>query len=82
MGYEIKIKNPEITFLGVRGQPDFANMYVTIYPAGKVIELKSMKEYFYEFRNKVLSYERLINVVFDDLMKVYEPDNPRRRRKV
>ena len=77
MGYEIKIKNPEITFLGVRGQPDFANMYVTIYPAGKVIELKSMKEYFYEFRNKVLSYERLINVVFDDLMKVYEPDRLR-----
>jgi len=77
MGYEIKIKNPEVTFLGVRGQPDFANMYITIYPKDKVIELKSMKEYFYQFRDKVLSYERLINVVFDDMMNVYEPDRLR-----
>ena len=39
----------------------------------KVIELKSLKEYFFQFRNQVLSYERLANVVYDDLMHVYEP---------
>ena len=72
-GYEIKIKCPEITFLGVRKQPDFANIYLTFYPAKKVIELKSLKEYFYQFRMKLLSYERLINVVYDDLISVYEP---------
>ena len=72
-GFEIKIKNPEITFLGVKGQPDFANMYLTVYPDEKVIELKSLKEYFFQFREKIVSYERLINVVYDDLMAVYEP---------
>ncbi len=72
-GYEIKIKNPEITFLGVRKQPDYATVYITFYPKEKVIELKTLKEYFYQFRMKLLSYERLINVVYDDLMEIYDP---------
>jgi 7-cyano-7-deazaguanine reductase len=72
-GYEIKIKCPEITFEGVKGQPDFASLYVTFFPHKKVVELKSLKEYLYQFRNKMLSYERLINVVYDDMMDVYEP---------
>ena len=75
--YEIKIKNPEVTFEGVRGQPDFAAVYVTMYPANRVVELKSLKQYFFQFRSKVLSYERLINVVYDDLVEVYKPDRLR-----
>ena len=76
-GYEIKIKNPEITFLGVRKQPDYATAYITFYPKNKVIELKTIKEYFYQFRMKILSYERIINVVYDDLMEVYDPERLR-----
>ena len=34
--YEIKLKAPEITFEGVRGQPDFALLYITFYPKNKV----------------------------------------------
>jgi len=75
--YEIKIKNPEITFEGVRDQPDFAAVYITMYPAKRVVELKSLKQYFFQFRSKILSYERLINVVYDDLMEVYKPDRLR-----
>ena len=71
--YEIKIKNPEITFEGARGQPDFAIAYITFYPCEKVIELKSLKKYFFQFRSKILSYERLINVVYDDLKEFYNP---------
>lgn len=33
--YEIKIKIPEFTFLGVKEQPDFANVYLTMYPDKK-----------------------------------------------
>lgn len=77
MGYEIKIKTPEITFLGVRDQPDFADLYVTFYPKNKVIELKSLKIYLQQYRNKIISYERLINVIYDDIMNVYEPDRLR-----
>ena len=43
--YEIKIKIPEFTFLGVKEQPDFAVIYLTFYPGKKVIELKSLKHY-------------------------------------
>ncbi len=75
--YEIKIRNPEITFEGVKGQPDFASAYITFYPKEKVIELKSLKQYFFQFRGKILSYERLINVVYDDLMQVYDPSRLR-----
>ncbi|MEM9023101.1 MAG: preQ(1) synthase [Bacteroidota bacterium] len=75
--YEIKIKIPEFTFLGVHEQPDFATMYLTFYPKNKVIELKSMKQYVYQLRNIIVSYERLINIIYDDLMAVYEPDRLR-----
>ena len=29
--YEIKVKVPEFTFLGVKEQPDFANAYLSFY---------------------------------------------------
>jgi len=76
-GYEIKMKIPEFTFEGVRSQPDFASVYLTFYPAAKVIELKSLKEYFFAFRNQLYSYERVINVIYDDLMAAYEPQRLR-----
>jgi 7-cyano-7-deazaguanine reductase len=75
--YEIKIKSPEVTFIGVKDQPDFADLFVTIYPRGKVVELKSFKFYLHQFRNKIISYERLANVIYDDLMAVYEPNRLR-----
>ena len=75
--YEIKLKAPEVTFEGVRSQPDFAQLYITFYPNEKIIELKSLKEYFYQFRSKIFSYERLINVIYDDMMDIYEPSRLR-----
>ncbi|MDO8504514.1 MAG: 7-cyano-7-deazaguanine reductase [Candidatus Liptonbacteria bacterium] len=72
-GYEVKIKNPEITFLGVLNQPDYATAYITMYPGKSIIELRSLKLYFQQFRDKVISYERLINVIYDDLTAVYKP---------
>jgi 7-cyano-7-deazaguanine reductase len=71
--YEIKMKIPELTFEGVREQPDFAKLYITFYPLDAVIELRSLKEYFFAFRNQVYSYERIINVIYDDLMSAYKP---------
>jgi len=71
--YEIKIKIPEFTFLGVKEQPDFATVFLTMYPSDKIIELKSLKQYSFHLRNIVVSYERLINIFYDHLMQVYEP---------
>lgn len=75
--YEIKIKVPEFTFLGVKQQPDFATIYITFYPNKKIIELRSLKHYVYQLRNIIVSYERLINIVYDHLFATYEPDRLR-----
>lgn len=75
--YEIKIKIPEFTFLGVKEQPDFATVYITMYPGKKIIELKSLKLYAYHLRDIVVSYERLINIMYDHLMETYEPERLR-----
>jgi len=75
--YEIKIKIPEFTFLGVKEQPDFANVYLTFYPAKRIIELKSLKQYVFHLRDITVSYERLINIFYDHLMDVYKPTRMR-----
>lgn len=71
--YENRIKGTEITFLGVDGQPDFGEVYIDFYANEKVIELRSLKKYFYQYRDMIISYERLINIVYQHLMEVYEP---------
>jgi len=75
--YEIKTKIPEFTFLGVQEQPDFATIYLTFYPKKKIIELKSLKQYVFQLRNIVVSYERLINIIYDHLQEVYAPERLR-----
>ncbi len=75
--YEMKIFTPEFTFLGADCQPDFSRIYITFYPMAKIIELKSLKQYFFQYRDIHISYERLLNIMFDDLVAIYEPDRVR-----
>lgn len=75
--YENRIKGTEITFLGVDEQPDFGVVYIDFYAKEKVIELKSLKKYFYQYRDMIISYERLINTVYSHLMEVYQPSRLR-----
>ena len=75
--YEIKVKIPEFTFLGVQEQPDFAAIYITFYPKNKIMELKSLKQYSYHLRDIVVSYERLINIFYDHLIETYDPERLR-----
>jgi len=71
--YEIEILCPEITFIGHPTQPDFACAKIIMYPNSKVIELKSLKDYLVTFRDVYISYERFVNVLYDDLMNTYSP---------
>ena len=71
--YEQKIYIPEFTFVGAINQPDFGELLLTFYPKEWTIELKSLKTYKDSFRDEPMSYERLANVMFDDLIQVYEP---------
>ena len=70
---ELKHKVPEVTFLGVQAQPDFAELFITLYPRARQIELKSLKEYIYSWRDVVVSYERFVDTVFAHMTQVYEP---------
>lgn len=71
--YEQKILMPELTFLGVVNQPDFGEVLLTFYPSAWTIELKSLKKYKDAYRNVSVSYERLANVMFEDIMTIYKP---------
>ena len=75
--YELKMKQPELTFMGVHEQPDFATLYILMYPTGKIVELKSLKIYLQQYREIIISYERIINVIFEHMMKVYNPQRLR-----
>jgi len=71
--YRIQVHCPEVTFLGKRDQPDFACVDIALYPTDRVIELKSLKQYLFSFRGALMSYERFINVLYDDLTETYRP---------
>jgi 7-cyano-7-deazaguanine reductase len=77
LGYEQRISIPEFTFLGVRNQPDFGNITLWFYGNQKTIELKSLKEYLFQYRDTIISYERCIAVMYQDLMTAYEPSRIR-----
>jgi len=72
--YQVQIHCPEVTFIGRAEQPDFACVDITMVPGERVVELKSLKRYLFSFRNALMSYERFINVLYDDLMETYGPE--------
>jgi 7-cyano-7-deazaguanine reductase len=72
-GFEQRISIPEFTFLGVHDQPDFGAIKIWFYGNEKTIELKSLKEYLYQYRDTIISYERSLNVMYQHLKTAYEP---------
>jgi 7-cyano-7-deazaguanine reductase len=76
-GYEQRISIPEFTFLGVHNQPDFGNITLWFYGRDKTIELKSFKEYLFQYRDTIISYERALDVMYKHLMAAYEPERIR-----
>ena len=72
-GYEQKITIPEFTCLGVKNQPDFGVITIWFYGDETTIELKSLKEYLFQYRDTVISYERCLDVLYTHIMAVYSP---------
>lgn len=72
--YEIRFVFPEFTSLcPVTGQPDFATITVGYRPDRKCVEMKSLKLYFFSFRDKGIFYEAVVNTILDDLVAVLAP---------
>jgi 7-cyano-7-deazaguanine reductase len=72
--YEIKFVFPEFTSLcPVTGQPDFATIVITYIPRRLCVEMKSLKLYFFAYRDKGVFYESAVNTILDDLVAVLKP---------
>ena len=72
--YEIRFVFPEFTSVcPVTGQPDFATITVTYIPDKLCVEMKSLKLYYFSFRNKGMFYEGVTNTILDDLVSKLKP---------
>ena len=77
--YEIKFVFPEFTSVcPVTSQPDFATITLEYVPDKSCVEMKSLKLYYFSYRNKGIFYESVVNTILDDLVVVLKP----RRMKV
>jgi 7-cyano-7-deazaguanine reductase len=72
--YEISISCPEFTSLCPKtGLPDFGEIHITYVPADRCLELKSLKYYMIDFRNRGIFYEAVTNQILDDLVAACGP---------
>ena len=72
--YEITISCPEFTSICPKtGLPDFGEVRIAYVPGARCVELKSLKYYMIEFRNRGIFYEHVINQILDDLVATLEP---------
>jgi len=71
---EIVIENKEFTSVCPRtGLPDFGTITIKYVPNKEIIELKSLKLYFLQYRNVGIFYEHLVNKILDDLSSLVKP---------
>lgn len=72
--YTIDISFPEFTCLCPRsGYPDFAIINISYIPDKYIVELKSLKLYLNKFRNQHVSHEKVINIMYNDLLDLLKP---------
>ncbi|MCU0244420.1 MAG: preQ(1) synthase, partial [Acidobacteria bacterium] len=72
--YEITVEVPEFTSVCPKtGLPDFGRLTVTYVPVKRVLELKSLKEYFLAYRNLGIFYENVVNRVLEDVVAACRP---------
>jgi 7-cyano-7-deazaguanine reductase len=72
--YTIEIHTPEFTCLcPVTGQPDFAEITLSYIPDQLCVELKSLKLYFWSFRNEGAFHEAVTNEILDHVVDAIAP---------
>ena len=72
--YVVRFTAPEFTSLcPLTGLPDFGEIQITYIPDARCLELKSLKYYLIDFRNRVIFYEQVTNQILDDLVAALAP---------
>ena len=72
--YTIRLEIPEFTCLcPLTGQPDFAALTLEYVPDALCVELKSLKLYFWSFRDEGAFHEAVSNQILNDLTALLAP---------
>jgi 7-cyano-7-deazaguanine reductase len=72
--YEILVDDPEFTSVCPKtGLPDFGRITIRYMPRGLCMELKSLKEYLYTYRNLGIFQENIVNQILNDVVKSCDP---------
>jgi 7-cyano-7-deazaguanine reductase len=72
--YVTHFEIPEFTCLCPRsGFPDFATIIIDYVPDQSIVELKSLKLYINQYRNRQISHEAATNQILDDLVALLSP---------
>jgi len=72
--FEVVFTSEEFTCLcPLTGQPDFAHLTLRYQPDQLCVESKSLKLYFWSFREKGAFHEAVTNQILDDLVKAVQP---------
>ena len=72
--YTIHFEVPEFTCLcPLTGQPDFAQLFIAYVPDRLCVELKSLKNYIWSYRNQGAFHEAVSNKILDDLCALLRP---------
>ena len=72
--YEIEIRCPEFTSMCPKtGLPDFGEIVIRYVPDQQCLELKALKYYMLEYRNRGIFYEAATNQILDDLVGACRP---------
>jgi len=72
--YRIHMQIPEFTCLcPLTGQPDFATLELDYVPDRRCVELKSLKQYIWSYRNEGAFHEAVTHRILDDLVRVLRP---------
>jgi 7-cyano-7-deazaguanine reductase len=72
--YVIQFQVPEFTCnCPLTGQPDFAHFTIDMVADRLCVELKSLKMYFWSYRNEGAFHEKVTNTILDDIVRATEP---------
>jgi 7-cyano-7-deazaguanine reductase len=72
--YVIKHVCPEFTSVCPKtAQPDFATIELEYIPDQSCVELKSLKLYYYSFRNEGIYFEAVINRILEEIAEATKP---------
>ncbi len=72
--YVVRVETSEFTCVcPMTGQPDFAHIAIEYVPDRLCVELKSLKLFFWSFREEGHFHEDVTNRILDDLVSALDP---------